>query len=128
VTLSNQPHRTVPAHLNAADVLVLTSDAEGSPMVVKEAMACNVPVVSTAVGDVPQLFSGLPGHWLCSQDPREIADALEAALRFGKRTQGRSRMADLDLDPISRRIIAVYEWVLTQRVRHPETPGEGETA
>jgi len=118
VLLSNKPHSTVPDYLNASDVLVLTSDAEGSPMVVKEAMACNVPVVSTAVGDVPQLFAGVEGHWLTSQDPREIAAALRIALDYGKRTRGRERVARLDLDTISRDIISVYQQTLGRK-RNP---------
>jgi glycosyltransferase involved in cell wall biosynthesis len=122
VLLSNKPHSTVPDHLNACDALVLTSDAEGSPMVIKEAMACNVPVVSTAVGDVPQLFAGLEGHWICSQDPADIADRLEEALAYGRRTNGRERVAHLSLDNISREIISVYEKTLTR------SPGRRQTA
>jgi glycosyltransferase involved in cell wall biosynthesis len=128
VLLSNKPHSTVPDHLNACDALVLTSDAEGSPMVVKEAMACNVPVVSTAVGDVPQLLAGLDGHWLCSQDPADIADKLEAALDYGKRTSGRERVFRLDLDNISREIISVYEATLARTPRRRATAEGGKPA
>ena len=43
----------VPTWINASDVLLLTSLLEGSPTIVKEALACNVPIVSTPAGDVP---------------------------------------------------------------------------
>lgn len=126
VLLSNKPHVTVPRYLNACDALVLTSDAEGSPMVVKEAMACNVPVVSTPVGDVPELFDGVPGHWLCNQDPADIAEKLQAAIEYGKRTNGRDRVARLGLDNISRQIISVYQQTLARTSRRRRTAQRGE--
>ena len=128
VVLSNKPHSTVPDHLNACDVLVLTSDAEGSPMVVKEAMACNVPVVSTPVGDVPQLFAGVDGHWLSSQEPADIAEKLRTALQYGKRTSGRERIARLDLNAISRDIISVYEQIKERKTERHTAAERGDSA
>ncbi len=61
LVISGRPHAEVPTWLQAADVLVLTSTAEGSPLVVREALACGLPVVSTDVGDVRSLLEGLPG-------------------------------------------------------------------
>lgn len=117
VPLSGRPHALVPHYMNACDVLVLTSEAEGSPNVVKEAMACNVPVVATAVGDVRELIGGTDGCFVTSQDPAEIAAKLEAALAFGRRTDGRRAVAPLELDAISRRIIDVYRDTLAAHGR-----------
>ena len=47
--------------MNAVDVTLLTSDWEGSPGAVRESLACQTPVVSVPVGDVPNVLSGLPG-------------------------------------------------------------------
>ncbi len=109
VLLSGRPHADVPVYMNAADVLLLTSDAEGSPMVVKEAMACNTAVVSTDVGDAAEIISGTEGCYVTSQDPHDVVEKLKLALAFGKRTNGREAVKAMELDEISRRIMAVYE-------------------
>jgi glycosyltransferase involved in cell wall biosynthesis len=87
--------------INAADLLLVTSFHEGSPNIVKEAMACCCPVVSTSVGDIPWLFGDTPGHYLTGFDAREIAARMEEAVRFRREyrfTDGRSRIEQLGLD------------------------------
>ena len=54
LVLNHVPFDLVPLYLNAAEALLVTSDKEGSPNIVKEAIACNVPIVSVDVGDVPR--------------------------------------------------------------------------
>src|SRR5207253_1636582 len=64
-------HRDVPLWMNACDALVFTSMQEGSPNAVKEALACDLPVVSVPVGDVAQRIGGVAG---CAMTARlEIA-------------------------------------------------------
>jgi glycosyltransferase involved in cell wall biosynthesis len=109
VLLSNKPHHVVPIYMNACDALVLTSAAEGSPMVVKEAMACNLPVISVRVGDVPEVIGGTPGCALATRDPEDIAAKLVAALREPRRTDGRRRIDHLRHERIARRLLEVYE-------------------
>lgn len=67
--------------LRAADVLVLPSLAEGQPMAVLEAMAWSVPVVATAVGDVPQLLQGGAGLSVPPGDPGALMRAIQTILR-----------------------------------------------
>src|SRR4029453_12233098 len=55
------PHERVPIYMNACDALLFVSMYEGSPNVVKEALACNLPVVSVVVGDVPGRLQGRAG-------------------------------------------------------------------
>lgn len=117
VLVTGKPRDTVPLFMNACDVLLLVSDGEGSPNVVKEAMACNLPVVSVPVGDVPQIIGNTEGCHLCSQDPQDVADKLERALERGKRTDGRNRIGHLEVGLISRRIISLYEDVVQERRR-----------
>jgi len=108
--------------LNASDCALLTSFSEGSPQFIKEAMACNCPVVSTDVGDVAWLFGNEPGHYLTSFDPDDVAEKLKMALEYVEkqgRTRGRERIFELGLDSetISSRVINVYESVLEKNAR-----------
>lgn len=103
----------VAVYMNACDAMVMTSMIEGSPNVVKEAMACNVPIVGVLVGDVQQLLDGVPGCELCTRDPEIIGRAMVralAALEFGGREAIIGR--GLDLQTVARRIVHVYERAL----------------
>ena len=108
VLVSGQPHSVIPTYMNACDVLVLTSRSEGSPMVIKEAMACNLPIVSTDVGDVADVIRGAEGCYLVEPVAEDIADKLYQALQRGQRTDGRSRIGHLGSTEIANRIVAVY--------------------
>lgn len=76
---------------NAADVALMTSKSEGSPQFVKEAMACNCPVVSTPVGDVEAIFNGTDGCFMVQPEVEDIAGKIKVAAEFGK-TIGRRQM------------------------------------
>jgi len=108
VTAAGRPHADVPLFMNACDVLVLASDFEGSPMVIKEAMACNLPIVSVDVGDVAQVVRGTEGCALCRREPGDVADKLQRALRRGGRTDGRGAVMHLSQPEIARRILGIY--------------------
>lgn len=114
-------HEKVEKYLNSVDALVVPSLVEGSPNVVKEAMACNCPVVATEVGDIAWLFGNEPGHFLTGFDRQDVAKNIQAALEFSEkhgRTNGRDRIIELGLDAesVAKRIVGVYEEVLAQRV------------
>lgn len=97
----NIPKNDVFWYLNATDVLLSTSLWEGSPNVIKEAMACNCPVVSTDVGDVKWLLGDIDGHYVVDFDAQEIANKINQAVDFSiknRRTKGRQRLIDLGLD------------------------------
>jgi glycosyltransferase involved in cell wall biosynthesis len=69
-----RPYSQIPLVMNACDVLVLTSDSEGSPTVIKEAMACNLPIVSVDVGDVAELITDTENCYICRQDPAYLKE------------------------------------------------------
>jgi glycosyltransferase involved in cell wall biosynthesis len=115
VVCSKKPLSEVPKYMNACDVLVLVSDGEGSPMVIKEAMACNLPVVAVPAGDIPEVIGGTEGCYICTQDPYEVAEKLDLALHYEGRTRGRENIRHLEIDAISRQIIGIYESVLHRK-------------
>jgi len=111
IPLNNIPHKEVPLYMNASDVMLFTSDYEASPMVIKEAMACNIPIVSTDVGDTKWVIGDTEGYFISQKDPEDIARKIEMALDYGRRTKGRERIIELglELQQIARKIINVYK-------------------
>ena len=102
-------HHEFPAYLNKSSVFVLTSYNEGSPNVVKEAMACNIPIVSTDVGDVTDVISNTEGCYITTFEPEDVADKIKKALVFGKRTTGREDIKHLEASVVANRIITIYK-------------------
>ena len=114
VPVYDRTHDEVVEYMCAADALVMTSFSEGSPNVIKEAMACNCPIVVTDVGDVRWVTEGVEGTYVAdTYQPEEIASLLNEAIKFGKRTTGRERILRLGLstEAVARRILAVYDSV-----------------
>jgi len=96
--------------MNAVDAVLMTSFTEGSPQFIKEAMACNCPVVSVAVGDVLELIGSTEGCIICSYEADDIAAKLQSVFDAGKRTHGREVITTrgLDLVTVAKRIEEVY--------------------
>ena len=115
VVASGLPHEKVAQYINASNVLILTSFTEGSPNVVKETMACNVPVVSTDVGDVSQIIGRTNGCAVCPHDPDALATALEQALLHTEPTSGRTDIQHLDRLVVARQIVAIYEKITSKK-------------
>jgi glycosyltransferase involved in cell wall biosynthesis len=107
----------VPLHMNASDVMLVTSHSEGSPNTVKEAMACDLPVVSVPVGDVPDLLAGVSSSGVYARDPAALADALLPYLLAPVRSDGRAALIrrGLDLPSVAGRVVAIYDGVLARR-------------
>jgi glycosyltransferase involved in cell wall biosynthesis len=105
------PHEVLPTYMNAADALLLTSRREGSPNSVKEALACNLPVVSTDVGDVRERLEGVTPSRVCTGD-RELVEGLVAVLADGGRSDGRRAAREVSLDRMGERLLEVYRTAL----------------
>src|SRR5207247_7631280 len=87
--------KVVPLLLNAADCLLVTSDWEGSPNIVKEAIACNLPVVSVDVGDVAERLEGVDPSRIADREVADLAAAMAAIVGTGARSNGRERLRQL---------------------------------
>lgn len=96
----------------AANCLLLTSKTEGSPQVIKEAMACGCPIVSVDVGDVAERVSGVEGCYVVrTREPKDIAEALQKALAYEGKTNGRERIQEMGLsnEQVAEQLIAIYQ-------------------
>jgi glycosyltransferase involved in cell wall biosynthesis len=115
ITAYKQTYDKVPIYMNACDAMALPSEREGSPQVVKEAMACNLPVVSVDVGDVPDVLAGVRNCYVCQREPGPIAEKLASILERCERSDGRAKTARYELGAIAKRIVLVYEEVVGRR-------------
>lgn len=100
--------------LNAVDCLLMTSNNEGSPQIIKEAMCCNTPIVSVNVGDVADVCGDAEGCFICQRDPKEISEAIFMAISRDQRTDGRQLInrKRLSLDGVAAKINEVYNQVI----------------
>jgi teichuronic acid biosynthesis glycosyltransferase TuaC len=101
-----------PKYLNDSSVFVLSSYNEGSPNVVKEAMACNIPVVSTNVGDVEEVIKNTDGCYLVGFSAEDVAKKIKKTLQLNKRTTGRHDIEHLNSKVVAKKIIAIYNTIL----------------
>jgi glycosyltransferase involved in cell wall biosynthesis len=109
LVVSDQPPHKVAQYMNACDVLVLVSDHEGSPMAVREAMACNMPIVSVDVGDVKNLLDGVDNCYLTSQDVNEVTLKIIQSFITGTRTNGRDKIFPHSNQAVSQSVVEVYK-------------------
>jgi teichuronic acid biosynthesis glycosyltransferase TuaC len=111
-TLDHLPRTKVARFLNAAAVTVMTSDSEGSPVTIKESLACATPVVSVRVGDIPELISGLPGCAVVERDPKALGAAILAAIAVGHPEELRARVEPYSRRRAAEQVLAIYERVV----------------
>lgn len=117
VELKGYNRKEVVTLFNAADALLLTSFAEGSPQVVKEAMACNCPVVTVDVGDVKERLELVHPSAVVERNPQSIANALQAIMEKGERSNGREELLRQGLDNwrVAEKLIYIYNNIVNKR-------------
>jgi teichuronic acid biosynthesis glycosyltransferase TuaC len=115
--LGGVSHDHVPIWLNASHAFLLASVREGSPNVVKEALACNIPVISTDVGDVRERIAGIEGCAIVPADAEAMARGLQLAVNGDGRVAGVDAVRDLSVGAMARRVRGVYEFTLGRSSR-----------
>lgn len=101
----------VPVWLNAADVILMTSRYEGSPNVVKEALACNRPVVSVPVGDVEERIRGVTECYVVEPSSLAIAARLYELAMRRLPSSGRAAVQHLSLEAVAAQVVSIYNAV-----------------
>ena len=105
----------MPDYYRAADCLLVTSDHEGSPNTVKEALCCELPVVSVDVGDVRRWLALAPGCRVVERDPAAIASGLAEVLGGPGRVAGGRVRDEIGLAAVAQRVLAVYRDAMERR-------------
>jgi glycosyltransferase involved in cell wall biosynthesis len=107
-------------YYNAADIVLVTSFHEGSPNVIKEAMACNTPIISVNVGDVSERFrNSIYGNSVVPYDPYKMAEQMEHYLQSEKRSDGRKIVSEISEDKIIEMSILFFESIVKSYNNRP---------
>lgn len=100
---------------NAADLLVITSLHEGSNNSIKEAMACNLPVVSVPCGDSEERLNQVKNCFVAeTYDKFELANLMERVLKNGYRSNGINYTAPILLSNTSKETVNFYFEILSR--------------
>ena len=125
-TVSGVDHDEMPYYMNASDVLLVTSKRESGPMVVKEAAACNLPVVSTDVGFARETIRGVR-NCVVSDNDGALLGGIERAVEDGGRSDGRESIDGLSVDSLGERLHGLYRRLLDREDgrKYPTEVGHG---
>ncbi|WP_455448726.1 glycosyltransferase [Natrinema thermotolerans] len=110
-TVTGVDHAEMPYYMNASDLLLVTSKRESGPMVVKEAAACDLPVVSTDVGFVRETVGDVT-NCIVSDNDGALLGGLERIVETGDRAHSRDAVDGLSVDSLGERLSGLYRRVL----------------
>src|SRR3984893_133594 len=118
LVVSKESQQRLALYMSACDALIFPSYQEGSPNIVKQAMACNLPIVSTDVGDVRQIIGSTQHCHVCNPSVPEFTARIREILVHRKRTDGREHIRHLESSSVAQKVIEVYEQVLRKQDGH----------
>ena len=119
IQLKNMTRMQIAETYSNSDVLLMTSKSEGSPQAIKEAMCCNLPCVSTPVGDVKVLLDGVKDSYVSTRhDANELAKLVVKSLKHdGKGISGREKAIKLRIseETVADDVYALYQKLVIGR-------------
>lgn len=116
IIMDKTDHQQVPYFMNASDCLLITSRYEGSPNIVKEAMACDLPIVSVDVGDVKYTIKDTKSCFICSYDSNDLSNAVLTIFENPGKTNGRENISQLELGHVAKNIFSIYKELAVQKI------------
>ncbi len=111
------PRDMVPTYMNACALHLMTSDEEGSPNSVKECIMCNVPVVSTDVGNVKDMLNDIDGCYVSNEfSTEELAAYVDKVLKANKTFKGRDTLIEkgYGINEVAKKLVGIYKNVLME--------------
>lgn len=125
VVVHDKSHATMALYFNACDVCVLASEHEGSPVAIREALACNLPVVTVDAGDVSELIDGVENCYLAKRNPTDMADKVAMVLKSGLRCRGRERMQAYGIHHSADRVWQIYQQIIDRKKQSDSSDRKG---
>jgi len=111
-TAVDLPHAAMPAFVASCDAILCTSESEGWPNSIKEALACNVPFVSTDISDLAEIAAQEPSCRVCNPNAVDLARNLCEVLKMPRQNNLRRFVDPMDIKTSSRRLLSFYESLL----------------
>ena len=111
IELKDYSKEEVSLLMNGVDLLLVTSLSETGPIVVKEAMACNCPIVSTDVGDVRIVINKTNLCFVTNFNPKNISKNINTILQKPDRSNGRNFILDYDVHKIAEKLKTIYTFI-----------------
>jgi len=109
IKLDYASYKGMAIYMNASDVLLMTSYQEGAPVIIKEALACNLPVISTDVGDVKEIIKFVPGSFVSKRrDPVKIANLITRSIEMDSTNVGSKKMGKYTAKKMNNRVLGIY--------------------
>lgn len=105
-------HSEIPKYIAECDLILCTSEAEGWPNSIKEALACNIPFVSTDVSDLCEIAEQEPLCRVCPPDPEILAENICEVLTSSDRPDLRKYVSSMSVQSSSKKMLAIYESLL----------------